>query len=214
MLDTPSVPAKVEAPEFTGTAAKALDLLGQNIEVKRVCDALGVTESYISQLREIPEFAAALAEKRYQSVAKHNETDNAYDKLESKLLKKLDNSLVYLSKPTEIVHVLSKVNSAIRRGASAPATLQTQSPVIQLMLPQVLIQNFGAAKQDIAVNTLNQVTRVGDQSLVTMQSSRLKSFALETAAPPQQMALSPPSVEIQNEQTTTRSAKASIADEL
>ncbi|MGL6337831.1 MAG: hypothetical protein ACRC80_01675, partial [Waterburya sp.] len=148
---------------------KALALLAQNVENRLVASALGVSESLISQWISRKEFSDILTERRFKQLAKHTDADNELDELESTLRRKLKQSLVFLNKPLEIASTLAKINAMERRGISAPALTTNSSPTVNLQIPLFLLQNF-------TKDSMNQVVEVGDQSLVTIQSSKIKTM--------------------------------------
>lgn len=163
-------------PAFTSTETRALELLSTGIEQVAVASALGITESRLSQIISQPEFTAALAEARYKQLAKHNETDNLYDKIERKLAEKLERSSDLMFKPQEIARTLSLVNGLKRRGASNPDSIVRQKNVVRLNIPIAVLNKFqmNAAGQVVSVETED-----GAANLVTMQSGNLKELLNE-----------------------------------
>lgn len=150
----------------TSTEERALALLGAGAGPEQVAMALGVEVSRISQLVSDPDFAAQVAELRFQNLSKHNERDAKYDAMEDHLLDKLDLIKDMMFKPQEILKALQVLNAAKRRGASAPEMIGATQTIVNLTIPSVLIQKF-------SVNMNNQVIQAGSQELVTMQSSTL-----------------------------------------
>jgi hypothetical protein len=152
------------------TEERALQLLGSGLGPEIVASAVGVTASRISQLLSDPEFAAEVATLRFQSLQSHNERDNKYDTLEDALLAQLKNCLPLMHKPLEIVRAIGVINSAKRRGASAPEQITHQNTVLNLVIPIALIQKF-------TTNINNQVIHAGEQTLETIQSGTLLDSA-------------------------------------
>lgn len=150
------------------TEERALSLLGSGIPPENVANALGVSPSRISQLMSQENFAIAVAQKRYESLAKHNERDSSYDSLEDTLVKKLADLLPLMMRPMEVLKAIQIINGAKRRGASAPDQITQQQTVVQLVVPIKLVQTF-------TTNANNQVIQAGTQNLVTMQSGTLLS---------------------------------------
>ena len=151
-----------------------LKLLGQGIEAGIVANAVGVTPAVISQYLSNPEFSAKVAELRFAALSKHNDRDEVLDSLEDELLEKMKDLLPLMHRPMEVLKAIQVINAAKRRGASAPASIQQQQPVIHLTLPVQLIQKF-----EVQSNSQNQVTRVGDIDLVTIQSGNVANLAKE-----------------------------------
>ncbi len=153
----------------TSTEERALALLGQGFSAEVVASAVGVSPSRISQLLSQAEFASKVSELRYNNLAEHTVRDSKYDKLEDKLLDKLDSSLLFMSRPTEIARVLQAVNGAKRRGSSAPEALVEQKEVVKLVMPTIVNQKF-------TLNINGQVIQAGTQELVTVQSGNMKKL--------------------------------------
>lgn len=158
----------------TPTEDRALSLLGQGCGPELVASAIGVSVSRISQLLSTPEFAEKVAELRFASLVKHNERDQRADRIEDMLLEKLENVIPYITDPMKLVAAYTRINAAKRRGSSAPDAISTQTQVVALNIPSVVIQQH--VKQDITVNINNQVIKAGNQDLVTVQSAQMESL--------------------------------------
>lgn len=152
---------------LTSTQDRALSLLGQGVSPEHTALALGVTPSTISQLLSSPEFAEKVATLRFTNLAKHSERDNRADSLEDKLLEKIEDLLPFISRPLEAARLYQIVNSAKRRGQSAPESITNQHEVVQLVMPVQIINQY-------TVNSNNQVIKAGQQDLVTVQSGRMQ----------------------------------------
>ena len=152
------------------TRSRALELLGMGVIATQVAAALGVDISRISQLLSEEAFAAKVAELRFSNLRKHTERDTKYDGLEDTLIEKLGDCLPLMHRPMEILKAIQVINSAKRRGASAPEHITNQNQIIQLNVPSALIEKF-------RVNINNQVTIAGNQSLETIQPGSLLDMA-------------------------------------
>ena len=153
----------------SSTNDRALTLLGQGLGPEVVASALGVTTSAISQLLSQTEFAAKVAEARFRNLSKHNERDNAYDRLEDELIEKMKDLMPFMVRPMEVAKVLQIINAAKRRGSSAPESITNQQTVVNLVMPTQIFQKF-------TVNTMNQVIQAGQQQLITVQSGQMSSL--------------------------------------
>ncbi len=149
----------------TSTEDRALALLGEGVKPEAVAAALGVDPSRISQLLSDEVFANQVAELRFNNLQKHNKRDNAYDRLEDKLIQKLENSL-FMLRPGEILKAIQVVNGAKRRGQSSPEQVNGQQTIVNIVLPTQITQKF-------VTNTKNQVIKAGDQELLTIPSGNL-----------------------------------------
>lgn len=154
------------------TESRALELLGSGAAPEQVAAACGVSVSRISQLLSDTEFAAAVADLRFQSLSKHNTRDSEYDNMEDALLERMKNLLPLMMRPMEVLRAISVINAAKRRGASAPSQVtQSGATVVNITLPQIIVDRFTNAR--IVTNSDNQVVKAGEQDLVTMQSGTL-----------------------------------------
>lgn len=151
------------------TEERALTLLGSGIAPETVAASLGISASRISQLLSDENFSAKVAELRFQNLAKHNERDSSYDSLEDELLDKLRDCLPLMHRPMEVLKAIQVINAAKRRGASTPESIIEKQQIIQLTLPVQIINKF-------QTNIQGQVTTVGEQNLLTIQSGSLDSL--------------------------------------
>ena len=157
----------VTTSKHNSTEDRALHLLGSGIAPETVAAACGVSVSRISQLLSDPEFTSKVAELRFQALDKHNQTDAKYDALEDKLLDSLKDCLPLIQmEPLKLLKAIQVINAAKRRGISSPDQITQQSQVVQLIMPNVLVQKF-------TTNINNQVIQAGDQTLQTIPSSVL-----------------------------------------
>lgn len=160
---------------LTAAESRALSLLGQGIIPEQVAAACGLSPSRISQLLSDEEFAAEVADLRFQALSKHNDRDNAYDSLEDQLIEKMKDCLPLMVRPHEILKAIQVINSAKRRGQVAQQT-QEHLTVINLTLPTQILTQF-------QLNAANQVVTINDgqkqHELVTIQSGTLLSKTKE-----------------------------------
>jgi hypothetical protein len=167
----------------TSTEERALELLGQGIPNSMVASAIGVSESRISQLFSDPIFAEKLARIRYENLIRNSKRDEKADLLEDLLLDKLVATADFLMEPMKIAAIYAKVNAARRRGSSAPEAITAQQTVVSLVMPTTVINNF--IKQNIQVDTNNQVIKAGNQELITVQSHKMDSLVKNRPTEPQ-----------------------------
>jgi hypothetical protein len=151
---------------------KVVALLGQGYPATIVAQAVGCTPSYITQLLELkPHLKDEVTRLGIQRLSRAQTLDDAYDVLEEKLLKKLNDSVVFMTNPRDIANTLARVNAAKRRGQLSQDNLGLDSSdVSKISLPSVIINQF-------IVNGNNQVVQAGDQTLVTMPSNGIAGMA-------------------------------------
>jgi hypothetical protein len=164
--------SNISNTKWNATEERAIKLLGSGVNPEQVATAIGVTPSRISQLLADQDFATAVAELRFASLQRHNETDAAYDSLEDALIEKLADVLPLMVRPAEILKAIQVVNGAKRRGQSAPEQITHQNTVVNLIMPTQIIQKF-------SMNSNNQITNVGSQTLETIQSGTLLARSKE-----------------------------------
>lgn len=145
---------------------RILEMLGNGVPQVAVAAALGVSESYISQLMGDPEFAEEVALRRFQQLQAHTARDSKYDSIEDKLLEKLEHALPQLMKPGEITGVLKVINAAKRRGVVQQELPVGQSQTVVLNIPQVLVNKF-------STNIQQQVIEVAGKPLLTIPAEQL-----------------------------------------
>lgn len=164
----------------TSTRERALTLLGQGVSVDATAAACGVSASAISQLLSYEDFSAAVAERRFSALQKHNKQDNEYDSIEEVLTEKFKQSIPLMMRPMEILKGLQVINAQKRRGMSAPESIHDKQTVVSITLPSVILNNF--TNTSITTNIHNQVVKVGEQDLTTMQSGTLLGLHKSTQA--------------------------------
>lgn len=153
---------------------KALELLGANVPNHIVAATLGVTESRVSQMLSQEDFAAKVAERRYNAVAKYNSMDDKYNNLEDKLLDKLEKVIPLMVRPRDILEGLSKMNAAKRRGMTSPDQAATTAQVINLTVPVTLVNKF---KSDARGQIVEVTDGSSSQTLVTATMQDIESLA-------------------------------------
>lgn len=166
-----------EIAEYEGIQGRICKLLGQGIEAHRVASAVGVDASYISQLLSDDAFKERVQELKLANLTESTERDRRYDKLEDKLLAKIeqdvDNNPLAFKSTTEKVRNLVAINGLKRRGANGDNMVNTvNNTVVQLMLPTQLMQRY-------IKDVNNQIVQAGDKNLLTMQSSQLEVISNE-----------------------------------
>lgn len=161
---------------LTQSEENILKLLSDGHSQEVVASTLGITASAISQHLSKDWFKSELAARKSIKLEKYAKLDDAYDKLEDRLLGKLEASIPFLSKPSEISAILAKVNSAKRRlGDSSKVQNTPVTQIINITLPTSVVHKFSRTRD-------GHIVAVDDKSLVTITSNsmdRLSSSVLE-----------------------------------
>ena len=158
----------IEVITYEGTKQRVLEMLGNGLAPVVCSSALGVSESYISQLMSDETFAKAVTERRFTNLQAATTRDRSYDDIEDTLIEKMRDLLPMMYKPMEVLRAITVINAAKRRGASAPENTTINSTVVQLILPGVIQSKF---VRDVN----NQVIEAGVQQLITIGSKNLTS---------------------------------------
>lgn len=161
--------ANVDNLKLSSSEEKALDYLGQGIEPAIVASALGLSESRISQLISNPYFAAKVLERRQVTLAKHVSRDQGYDSIEDTLQEKLKDMIPLMFKPMEVLAAVRIINQVKRRSVPQETSGHSQQPVVPLVLPIQIINQF-------RLNAQNTVIEAGQQQLITVQSGQMKDL--------------------------------------
>lgn len=145
---------------------RLLQLLGSGVSPAIAATAVGCSESYVSQLMSTEEFAAKVAQLRFDNLQSNTKRDGRIDSLEDKLLDKMEETLPYVSRPAELTRMFQIINGAKRRGANINEQMPVANQVVNLMIPQLTINNFVLSSQ-------KEIVEVDGKSLVTMPAKNL-----------------------------------------
>lgn len=164
-MATDNLPTDV-ATKYDGAAGRILEMLGNGLSPTVVSSALGVSESYISQLLSEESFAHQVTTLRYQNLQAATIRDRSYDAIEDALIQKMTDLLPMMYKPMEVLRAITVINAAKRRGADAPENTVINQTIVQLTLPTAITSRF-------VTNSNNQVIEAGDQELITIAAPSL-----------------------------------------
>lgn len=148
------------------TEERVIEAMGKGLSAEKAALALGISPSTISSILSSELVSSKIQEARFTNLQKHNAQDDLADRVEQKVLKRLDETIAMEFNPVKLAGIYARVNSAKRRGQSAPESLLSSKETVSIRLPQVTINNF-------TTNIQNQVVQVGSQELVTIQSGSL-----------------------------------------
>ena len=141
---------------------KVLDLLGAGVMQVQVAQALGVDESYVSQLMADESFRNEVQLRRAARAAEHIELDGKIEDLEEMALNKV---LKLLPLETNLMKALKvfQVANAAKKKSEAAVNAQTPSTIVNITMPQNALVHF-------AMTSDKQVVEVDGRSLTTMPS--------------------------------------------
>jgi hypothetical protein len=146
----------VRSSMFTPSEEQLINLLGAGITQRAAANAVGISEARVSQLMALPEFSDKVSILRVAGTQKDIERDNKYDELEDKALKKLGGALDFVSRPMEILKIVSTLNAAKRRREQVQNNNTGTGAIVQLILPTIIVEKhqvqLGAANQAVAID--------------------------------------------------------------
>lgn len=174
-----------EIKKYTGAAARVLSLLIGGCSQVQAAKAIGVTEGYVSQLCQEPEFQLQIADAIREDMEKAVTIDANYLDIEKALSEKLKSLIPYLVTPDSVLRSLKAINGMNRKVQGVSATNDgtpgavngQQSGAVRLQVPQIIIQNF-------VTNPNREVVAVDSRELTTLNSASITTLVAEHKAKP------------------------------
>jgi hypothetical protein len=154
------------------TRSKLLGLLGAGVSQTAAALACGITDGYVSQILQDPEFVAALANQRTEKLEVAIKHDSTVESVEAKALAILEAKLPFVRNPLEAARIFQILNSAKKRAAigEGASTEQLGAQQVSIVLPK-------AAAVHISMNSSNQVIDVAGRSMATLPSRALPTLS-------------------------------------
>ena len=167
----------MDTPTYTGLQAQILDLLGNGLNASVVSAAVGVTESYVSQLMAQEDFRGEVRKRRIESLKEVTELDSEYHNIEKAAVEKLKKLMPLINRPRDILDTIKVINATKRRGQdSSEPTERSMSRIIEVRMPVNILNQF-IDSSAIVKDTNNQIIRTGNQSLLTAQPQNVRELA-------------------------------------
>ena len=165
------------------TKDRLLGILAAGVPQTAAALAVGVSDSYVSQLLDDPAFSEALAAKRSKKVEASIRYEDTVESVRSKALTILESKLSYVRSPMEAARIFAILDGAKKTTTSAPGE------VTPLGMQQVAIVLPKAAQVMITMNSANQVIDVQGRSMATLPSRALPALSKEQASKKEALAL-------------------------
>lgn len=146
------------------------DLLGAGASQAQVAMAVGVEESYVSQLMADEDFRGAVTALRAEAAARHAATDARIDSIEDKAWKKIDSLIEFETNLMRLLKVAQAANAAKRRVSENLSTPQGAAPVVNITLPQSSLVEFRMSSD-------RQVVEIEGKALQAMPSAKIQELA-------------------------------------
>lgn len=163
--------------KYSAALEHAIELLGKKVPASQVCTICSISASYLHEMMQDEHFMGRIVAIQTTKLKKQSERDDRYDKIEDKLLERLESQICGLVSAAETAKVLKIINSAVRRGAGEVNNDVTNiQNVVELTLPPHLLKLF-AQQHEVVLNDNNEVVSVSGTTLGRMDSTKLLNHA-------------------------------------
>lgn len=160
---------------MNATKEHIISLLSQGISASQVAAAVGVSESYISQLRNDPELSALISTQGTAKLEKDAAFDSSLERAELMALEKIEKNLPFANMG-QAMAAFRILNSARKRSdAFATPADQSTNITVNLTLP-------AAAAARYVVNNANEIVEVEGQTMVTATAKSIDSLLAQRAS--------------------------------
>lgn len=166
-----------ERKEYSGVPLKIIKLLGTGLLPAEVARAVGVDESYISQLQKEESFIQQVNELVTKTFADQSEIDDNYVEVERVLSKRLRENAPILFNQDQLLRTLKFANEAKKKMAPANHNSPGDSlggigkvvKAVTLILPIAVVKEF-------MLNPNNEIIGVGGEELTTLPSANINNL--------------------------------------
>lgn len=139
----------------------------KQVEIAR---AVGVDESYVSQIVNDPEYASQIEIAAVQETEKNSKYDDKLDLVEETAMDVVQRKLSLATSMKDALLVAQRVNMMKRRRDTAPATRQPQATVVNLVLPQIAVNNY-------VMNSQSEIIEVEGRTMISAAPAQLENLA-------------------------------------
>lgn len=139
----------------------------KQVEIAR---AVGVDESYVSQIVNDPEYASQIEIAAVQETEKNSKYDDKLDLVEETAMDVVQRKLSLATSMKDALLVAQRVNMMKRRRDTAPATRQPQATVVNLVLPQIAVSNY-------VMNAQSEIIEVEGRTMISAAPAQLENLA-------------------------------------
>lgn len=152
----------------TSTVDRIIKYAAKGYKQAEIAAALGVDDSYVSQVVNDPDNAEKLEAQAIAFTEANDTYDRKIDEAEEMALEGVKRRLP-MAKLGEQISALKVLNSMKRRRDTAPATRHNQTTVVQLQLPQI-------AQVAYLTNSSNEIVEVSGRTMVTATRDQLPTL--------------------------------------
>lgn len=159
---------------YDGVAGRILKLLGTGVTQRQAALAIGVDESYVSQLCAEEDFQLQVGAIIKKSVETAIAIDTNYNEIEEALSKKLKEMVPWMVSTDQVLRVLKFVNESKKKTQQGipqtPEAANGNITSVKLELPVIVKNTF-------VITPNKEVVGVGEQNLVTLNSASMDQLA-------------------------------------
>lgn len=157
------------AVTFSNTEQKLIKFLGQGVSQVAAADAVGCSESFVSQCMARNDFAAAVAEIKGARTAQYATMDELADNIQLVALQRLEKLVPVEYKVGNLLNIVDKMDKMSRKNNATSAN--TAVTTVTLTLPPAL-QNYA-----VSVDLANRVIQIGGTTMLPASSRQVADMA-------------------------------------
>jgi hypothetical protein len=173
MSSTPAIPQQFLSDPIK---EKLIGYLASGVSQTAAAKAVGVDDSYVSQLLALPDFRQAILDISATRLHEAVQHDDNIESIEKKALRVLDQKLPYVRSAMEAAKIFATLNSAKKRAIDGAANSGTGGAAsVTIVLPR-------AAGVSLRLNTSNQVIEVEGRTMAPLPSRVLPKLVEEVRA--------------------------------
>jgi transcriptional regulator with XRE-family HTH domain len=143
-----------------------ISLLGEGLSTTQVATAVGCDPSYVSQILNDEASHQEVMALRAENFAKYVTHDNNIVSAEEAALKKVQDLVGFISKPSEAAKVFGILNAAKKRTQESAQNATAPATIVNITLPQQAAVAF-------TVNTEKQVVEIEGRNMATLPAKNL-----------------------------------------
>lgn len=151
-----------------------ISMLAQGIPTSQIAAALGVDDSYISQLKADPEVQQQVAEQAAAATVKDLAFDELLESAEEKALERIEKNIHFANMGQALAAFRVLNGAKKRREASLTALSGTTAVTVNLTLPAINIVNY-------TTNRNNEIVEVEGKTMISASVRSLDSILAQRA---------------------------------
>jgi transcriptional regulator with XRE-family HTH domain len=160
---------------LNSTQQRILELLGAGASQSQVAMAVGVEDSYVSQLMANEDFRSGVQALRAEAAAKHAATDAKIDNIEDIAWKRIESLVPMETNLMKLLKVATAANAAKRKSGGNAVTAPATAQIVNIQLPQSAVVEFKMTPD-------RQVVEISGRSMNTMSSAKVHAALREKRA--------------------------------